>query len=283
MSTKKLQIIGGAILQPDWEETDPTFASFIKNKPVFPAAAMSGSFNDLKDIPVIDTTVSEGSENAVTGGAVFEQLSFKANTADLNPVATSGDYKDLSNTPGLGDDKTAGFTKLYTGVGGNIDGAMTQLAATSLIYEAKPRITSILLPFESWAGDGPYTQEVSINGVTPNSKLDLQADDETMSAVVEGGFSVTMKNENGAVTAYAVGEKPTIDLILQVIITESIKDVNVSVIWGSPLVGTGASGGFKVSNVAPSSTRFLWIDTSNSNLLKYYDGSKWVPISAAWG
>lgn len=283
MSTKKLQIIGGAILQPDWEETDPAFASYIKNKPVLPPSAVSGSFNDLKDKPVIDTSVSKGSKNAVTGGAVFDQLALKANTSDLAPVATSGKYTDLSNKPGVGNAQTLGLTKLYTTSGSNNDGAMTQSASTSLINKATPKIKSITIPYASWTGSGPYTQTVSISGVTSNSKIDLQADYQTMSTVVEGGFSVTMKNSNGTVTAYAVGAKPTVNLTLQAVVTETIKDGVTGAIWGGPLVGTGSSGGFKASNVAPTNTRYLWIDTGNGNLLKYYNGSKWVPISAAWG
>lgn len=37
------------------------------------------------------------------------------------------------------------------------------------------------------------------------------------------------------------------------------------------------------SSYAPSNTNVFWIDSGNNNLLKYYDGTKWTPISAAWG
>lgn len=45
----------------------------------------------------------------------------------------------------------------------------------------------------------------------------------------------------------------------------------------------GDLGGFQAGTTAPTKTNLLWIDTGNNNLLKYYNGSKWVPISAAWG
>ena len=39
-----------------------------------------------------------------------------------------------------------------------------------------------------------------------------------------------------------------------------------------------------VANVdAPNDHKVFWIDTGHNNLLKYYDGEKWVSISAAWG
>ena len=47
-----------ANVQADWEQTDNTADDFIKNKPVLAAIALSGSWNDLRDIPlglVIDT------------------------------------------------------------------------------------------------------------------------------------------------------------------------------------------------------------------------------------
>lgn len=33
---------------------------------------------------------------------------------------------------------------------------------------------------------------------------------------------------------------------------------------------------------APSDTKTFWIDTANSNILKFYNGSEWIPIGSAW-
>ena len=282
MSTKKLQIIGGAILQPDWEETDPTFAAFIKNKPVFPTAALSGSYNDLKDKPVVESEISEGSENAVTGGAVFKELAKKANVNDLSSVATSGSFFDLKDIP-YGVEEGAGLVKVYHGTGNNSDGVMTQKATSEAIYRNVPKVQIITMPEASWDGEGPYTQVLNVFGVTANSKIDMQADALTISAIVSGEFSVTIKNDSGVVIAYAVGKKPKLDLTLQLIITEVTKLNANDVVWGSPLVGTGLAGSFIASDVEPLDLHYLWIDTAHSNLLKYFNGAKWVPISAAWG
>lgn len=282
MATKKLQIIGGSILQSDWNETDPTYAAYIKNKPDFPTSALTGSYNDLKDKPEIDSSVTESSSNAVTGGAVYEELAKKANTSDLSSVATSGDYNDLINAPEVGNETTAGLTKLYGDTGNNTDGTMTQKAITTNLNNNKSHLKKITIPYATWGDIGPYTQTLNVTGVTSNSKIDMQASAATIADIVDGEFSITIKNDNGTVTAYAVGKKPTIDLELTLSITEVVKENDDDVIWGSPLVGTGMAGGFRASMTAPD-TNYLWVDLNNNNLLKYYNGSTWVPISAAWG
>lgn len=297
MSTKKLQIIGGTILQPDWNETDPTVANYIKNKPNISEFAQSGDFNDLVNKPVIDTSVNESSTNAVSGGAVYSQLLLKANVNDLSDVAKSGAYTDLSDKPDIGNKTTAGLTKLYDNMGDNGDGAMTQSAATYAIQnmQSKSKIYSITIPYASWSGSGPYTQILTVLNATANSKIDMQADATTIDTIIKGGYCIAIKNDNGVITAYAVGQRPVTNLTLQLIITEVIKSNQSDVIWGSPLIGAGVSSdsgggessssspGFIAQSTAPANTNVLWIDTGNSNLLKYYDGSKWTPISAAWG
>ena len=40
---------------------------------------------------------------------------------------------------------------------------------------------------------------------------------------------------------------------------------------------------FVASENAPNNHKVFWIDTSHNNLLKYYNGTGWVAISAAWG
>lgn len=60
-------------------------------------------------------------------------------------------------------------------------------------------------------------------------------------------------------------------------------------------IGGGANGDagyitygdtlFVADSVEPTNKTILWIDTSNNNLMKYYDvkTQEWIPISAAWG
>lgn len=40
---------------------------------------------------------------------------------------------------------------------------------------------------------------------------------------------------------------------------------------------------FVIGDSTPENTKVFWIDAGNNNLLKYYNGENWVPISVAWG
>ena len=42
------------------------------------------------------------------------------------------------------------------------------------------------------------------------------------------------------------------------------------------------SSSFYAAASAPSDTRLLWIDTANSNTMKFYNGSTWVGVNAVW-
>lgn len=47
--------------------------------------------------------------------------------------------------------------------------------------------------------------------------------------------------------------------------------------------GGGLSSAYSVGATAPSDTGILWIDSGNSNILKFYNGSAWVAVGAVWG
>ena len=47
--------------------------------------------------------------------------------------------------------------------------------------------------------------------------------------------------------------------------------------------GGGLSSAYSVGATAPSDTGILWIDSGNSNTLKFYNGSAWVAVGAVWG
>ena len=74
----------------------------------------------------------------------------------------------------------------------------------------------------SWTGSAsPYTQTVTISGTTANSKVDLQPDSTVISQMAEDGtVALYIVNNNGTLTANAVGEKPTVALTIQATITE---------------------------------------------------------------
>ena len=83
--------------------------------------------------------------------------------------------------------------------------------------------TSITLS-TNWTGDAsPYTQTVTISGTTANSKVDLQPDATAITQMADDGtVALYIVNNNGTLTANAVGEKPTAELTIQATITEVI-------------------------------------------------------------
>lgn len=76
----------------------------------------------------------------------------------------------------------------------------------------------------NWTGDAsPYTQTVTISGTTANSKVDLQPDATVIQQMTDDGtVALYITNNNGTLTANAVGEKPTVELTIQATITEVI-------------------------------------------------------------
>ena len=80
---KLLLIEAGAEVNvtPDWQETDENCSSYIKNKPSLSSVAISGSYEDLKDKPIIDVLYDGESPNAQSGKAVKEAIASLVNSA----------------------------------------------------------------------------------------------------------------------------------------------------------------------------------------------------------
>lgn len=75
----------------------------------------------------------------------------------------------------------------------------------------------------SWLGGDPYTQVVTISGVTitPNSKIDVQPTPTQISQLVDDGvISITIENNNGFLTAYSYSSIPSVNMELQCTIIE---------------------------------------------------------------
>lgn len=83
-------------------------------------------------------------------------------------------------------------------------------------------VKQISLPAASWMGaESPYTQTVTISGITVNSKVDIQMDATSLGVLIDSGTSVIwMENNNGTITAKCIGDKPNADMTVQVTITE---------------------------------------------------------------
>lgn len=82
-------------------------------------------------------------------------------------------------------------------------------------------IDTLSLSASNWTGtESPYSQVVALEGVTENSRVDLQPTAEQLNSLATNRTILNTANDNGTVTVYAVGNKPTEDYTMQATITE---------------------------------------------------------------
>jgi hypothetical protein len=96
-------------------------------------------------------------------------------------------------------------------------GQISPLFASS----ALSKIASVELLASAWTGSGNlYSQVVSIDGVTKYSKVDLLPSVEQLEIFHDKDLAFVTENEDGVVTVYAIGDKPTQNYTMQAQITE---------------------------------------------------------------
>lgn len=83
------------------------------------------------------------------------------------------------------------------------------------------RIAEIDLFSSAWLGDtSPYSQVVNIAGITEYSQVDITPNVNQLDIFYDKDLTFVTENEDGIVTVYAIGDKPTHDYTIQVTITE---------------------------------------------------------------
>lgn len=83
------------------------------------------------------------------------------------------------------------------------------------------RIAEVTLRASAWTGTAsPYSQRVIIEGITANSQVDLTPSVAQLAIFHQKDLAFVTENDDGVVTVYAIGDKPTNDYTMQVTITE---------------------------------------------------------------
>jgi len=83
------------------------------------------------------------------------------------------------------------------------------------------RLTEIALPASAWVGtESPYSQVVAVENTSPYSLVDLQPSVEQLTIFHEKVLAFVTENEDGVITVFAIGDKPTNDYTIQATVME---------------------------------------------------------------
>jgi hypothetical protein len=128
-----------------------------------------------------------------------------------------------SNDAGLPNPDTINIMGPKGDPGAISDEAVASAVASYLAKNHLVRISEVSLFAENWVGAAsPYSQVVTIDGVTPFTQVDLTPSVEQLSIFYEKDLTFVTENEDGIVTVYAIGVKPSNDYTIQVTLTEVI-------------------------------------------------------------
>lgn len=108
--------------------------------------------------------------------------------------------------------------------GANMTGYRTAAAQDAIDNNKQKKVEKKSITLStSWSGTDPYTQTVTVSGytITANSKVDLQPDAATVNQLITDGVkALYIENNNGTLTAYAIGAAPTAAMTIQCTIAE---------------------------------------------------------------
>ena len=102
------------------------------------------------------------------------------------------------------------------------DIATSAYVNTGVSIDGEEPVGSITMS-ASWTGNNPYTQTVTVTGatVTSHSLVSLQPTAAQMASLISAGVSaLTIENNNGTLTAYAIGSAPSAAMTMQCTVTE---------------------------------------------------------------
>ena len=104
--------------------------------------------------------------------------------------------------------------------------ALADLVSKIIGFDGIPSVSTVRTSYvtllaDAWVGDSsPYTQVVSLEGVTENSQVAINLSLEQAERFRQKELAFIAENEGGVVTVGAIGQKPANDYTFQVTITE---------------------------------------------------------------
>ena len=175
-----------------------------------------GVINSYKEL--IDYASTHGGEFTTLVGKV------DTNTKEIVDVKGSNDtaIKKVQN------DISALNTKIGNkSVAEQISEAIAELVKLNKIQEmidaVKPKVTTITLKAASWIGyEAPYYQDVALNFVTENSKIDIQPTGDQLSEWQSEGLAFSTLSQDGYVRVYVTDVKPADDISVQITVQEVV-------------------------------------------------------------
>jgi hypothetical protein len=114
-----------------------------------------------------------------------------------------------------------GIPRLKIGDGVHTFAELEYMSVDSFIL---PKPASVTIYPDKWiqASDDRFYKVVDVNNatVTPNSKVDLQPSSEQLSIFHEKDLAFVAENEDGVISIFCVGQVPTNEYTIQIIVTE---------------------------------------------------------------
>lgn len=169
---------------------------------------------------------------AVSSAAASDVLAgVKSNTTSKFPLSVLKTFFQSGLTKasvGLGNvDNTSDANKpVSTAQQAAIDGRVPitrtvngKSLSADIVLDAVGSITLSL----SWSGSGPFTQVVTVTGttVTENSMISFQPTAAQLTQLMTDGVTaLTIENNNGTLTAYALGAAPSTAMTIACAVTE---------------------------------------------------------------